>query len=203
MNPSDVGKLKFRDRVSVNGREGTVVSVHEPEWMDHRSQGYRKVLQGADIEFDDRLGLSVYIHAEGISMLSAEVEPDAPAKDAGGETPRTADVIRYCTLLDDKEAKNYLIDHAITLEREAAALRGEMARREALLNSEITKLRAISDAMKAQVAVARGLCDKAMQEVRDLIDATPELTAADVEELREGIKAALADGKGEKPCAGG
>lgn len=143
---------------------------------------------------------------------------DAPAKDAGGEDEVKCErcgriekllfdqqgepVFTQCLTCHPIDWERTYLDmkaHADTLEREAAALRGEMARREALLNSEITKLRAISDAMKAQVAVARGLCDKAMQEVRDLIDATPELTAADVEELREGIKAALADGKGEKP----
>ena len=47
MKDFDVGKLKFRDRVYVKGKLGTVISVHEPEWIDHKTKAFCKVLQGA------------------------------------------------------------------------------------------------------------------------------------------------------------
>jgi hypothetical protein len=56
MTKYDVGKLNRHDRVIADGRIGTVTSVHEPEWIDHKTRGFRKELQGADIEFDHELG---------------------------------------------------------------------------------------------------------------------------------------------------
>jgi hypothetical protein len=73
MTKYDLGKLKRHDRVIADGRIGTVTSVHEPEWIDHKTRGFRKEFQGADIEFDHELGRSVYIHADGISILEANV----------------------------------------------------------------------------------------------------------------------------------
>ena len=82
MTKYDVGKLKRHDRVIADGRIGTVTSVHEPEWIDHKTRGLRKEFQGADIEFDHELGRSVYIHADGISILEANAEVRHGAKDA-------------------------------------------------------------------------------------------------------------------------
>lgn len=38
--------------MTVNGRRGGGVSPHEPQWVEHRTLAFKKVLQGADIHFD-------------------------------------------------------------------------------------------------------------------------------------------------------
>jgi hypothetical protein len=48
----DVGKLKPGDSVTVDGKRGVVTSTHEPEWIDHKTKAFRKVLQSADILFE-------------------------------------------------------------------------------------------------------------------------------------------------------
>ena len=42
MNKHDVGVLKKGDTVFVGGLPATVVSTHEPEWIDHRTKAFRK-----------------------------------------------------------------------------------------------------------------------------------------------------------------
>jgi len=67
MTKYDVGKLKRGDRVVVDGKTGTVLSPHEPEWVDHKTRAFRKELQGADIQFDQEWR-STYIHADRIEL---------------------------------------------------------------------------------------------------------------------------------------
>lgn len=67
MTKYDVGKLKRGDRVVVDSKMGTVVSPHEPEWIDHKTRAFRKEFQGADIQFDGELH-STYIHADRIEL---------------------------------------------------------------------------------------------------------------------------------------
>jgi len=69
MTRHDVGKLKGGDRVKVGDKLGTVVSPHEPEWIDHKTRAFRKELQGADVQFDGEPGCSYYIHAASIHLL--------------------------------------------------------------------------------------------------------------------------------------
>jgi hypothetical protein len=69
MTKHDVGKLNSGDRVTVGGKLGTVTSPHEPEWIDHKTQAFRKELRGADIQFDGETGSSVYIHADSIAII--------------------------------------------------------------------------------------------------------------------------------------
>ena len=68
MTKYDIGELKNGTRVTVGNRQGTVVSAHEPEWRDHRTQAWMHVLQGADITFDDEKGCSRYIHCDKIDL---------------------------------------------------------------------------------------------------------------------------------------
>ena len=53
MTKYDIGILKSGDRVRVNGREGVVTNIHEPEWIDHRTRAFKKEFQSADIRFED------------------------------------------------------------------------------------------------------------------------------------------------------
>jgi hypothetical protein len=73
MTRYDVGKLNRGDRVTVGGKLGTVTSPHEPEWIDNKTKEFRKEFQGADIQFDGEPGHSVYIHADSITILEANV----------------------------------------------------------------------------------------------------------------------------------
>jgi hypothetical protein len=50
--PREIGVLNCGDLVTVNGRRGGGVSPHEPQWVEHRTLAFKKVLQGADIHFD-------------------------------------------------------------------------------------------------------------------------------------------------------
>ncbi len=81
MTKYDIGKLSHRDRVSVNGRKGTVVSVHEPQWIDHKTRAQQHVLQGADIAFDDEPEITRYIHCEDIILANASSQATKPAPD--------------------------------------------------------------------------------------------------------------------------
>lgn len=69
LTPSDTGKLQHKMRVKVGERVGTVVSVHEPQWRDHKTRTDQHVLQGADIAFDDQPGRSEYVHCDKIEIL--------------------------------------------------------------------------------------------------------------------------------------
>lgn len=68
MTKYDVGILKIRDCVRVEGQEGVVVDVHEPEWIDHRTRAFRKEFAGADIRFKDE-EFTVYIPAKNIEKV--------------------------------------------------------------------------------------------------------------------------------------
>lgn len=61
MDKFQVGVLKRGDSVVAAGRKATVVSPHEPEWIDHKTRAFRKELQGADVKFED--GQYAYVHA--------------------------------------------------------------------------------------------------------------------------------------------
>ena len=80
MTRHDVGKLNSRDRVRVGDKLGTVVSPHEPEWIDHKTRAFRKEFQGADIQFDGEPGCAYYIHAASIEILeeNSPVRPHQP-----------------------------------------------------------------------------------------------------------------------------
>ena len=65
----DIGKLQVGMRVSVDDRIGTIASVHEPQWRDHRTRLWMHELQGADIRFDDERCCCVYIHCDEINIL--------------------------------------------------------------------------------------------------------------------------------------
>jgi len=65
MNKHEVGKLKRRMEVTVNGEKGIVCSVHEPEWRDHKTGAQCKEFQGADIRVNGRVA---YYHAENIAI---------------------------------------------------------------------------------------------------------------------------------------
>jgi hypothetical protein len=82
MTRYDIGKLNYGDRVTVDGKSGTVTSPHEPEWIDHKTRAFRKEFQGADIQFDGELGCSVYIHADSITILRANAIGEARADNA-------------------------------------------------------------------------------------------------------------------------
>lgn len=67
----DVGLLSHGSRVKVAGRLATVVSSHEPQWIDHKTKTYMVRLQGADIGFDDEpRPFSTYAHIDTIEVLS-------------------------------------------------------------------------------------------------------------------------------------
>ena len=65
MNKHDTGKLKRGMKVSVKGVEGVVCSVHEPEWVCHKTNAYCKEFQGADIRIEGQIS---YIHAKDIQL---------------------------------------------------------------------------------------------------------------------------------------
>ena len=69
MTKYDIGELKGGTRVIVDGKTGTVVSPHEPEWRDHRTKMWMHVLQGADITFEDEKGCAYYIHCDKIDLI--------------------------------------------------------------------------------------------------------------------------------------
>lgn len=69
MTKYDVGVLKQGDRVRVKGRDGVVSSPHEPEWIEHRTNAFKKELQGASIRFDGE-HWSTYIHAADIELVT-------------------------------------------------------------------------------------------------------------------------------------
>ena len=81
MTKYDVGKLKVRDRVTVDGKPGMVVSVHEPEWIDHKTRAFCKEFQGANIRMDGGVR-SEYVHAPRIELIRANAEPIHGEKDA-------------------------------------------------------------------------------------------------------------------------
>jgi hypothetical protein len=66
MNKSDVGVLNRGDTVLVHGIKGIVCSVHEPEWINHKTRSKQVEFQGADIRVNGR---SSYFHAADIEVL--------------------------------------------------------------------------------------------------------------------------------------
>lgn len=68
MNRHDVGVLKKGDTVFVGGLPATVVSTHEPEWIDHRTKAFRKEFQGADLKLSS--GVYAYTHAAQIETTA-------------------------------------------------------------------------------------------------------------------------------------
>ena len=66
MNKNEVGVLKRGDTVLVKGKKGIACSVHEPEWVDHKTRSNQIEFQGADIRLDGR---NSYFHAEDIEPL--------------------------------------------------------------------------------------------------------------------------------------
>jgi hypothetical protein len=70
----DVGKLSMGARVVVGGRMGTVIDAHESaEWIDHITKSFRKVLQGADIRFDDDPVHAFYVCVQSIYPSNAPI----------------------------------------------------------------------------------------------------------------------------------
>ena len=67
MNNSDVGILTRGDEVLANGKKGIVCSVHEPEWISHKTNMRCIEFQGADISMG---GQSRYFHARDIKQLT-------------------------------------------------------------------------------------------------------------------------------------
>lgn len=69
MDKHDIGVLSCGDRVFINGSPATVVSPHEPEWIDHRTRAFRKEFKGADVRLDS--GQYFYAHAKDIRQSTA------------------------------------------------------------------------------------------------------------------------------------
>lgn len=70
LSKHDVGLLCHGSRVRVGARLATVVSPHEPQWIDHNTKAFTKVLQGADVGFDDEpTPLGVYVHVADMVLL--------------------------------------------------------------------------------------------------------------------------------------
>jgi len=67
MKNSDIGVLSRGDTVLVLGIKGIVCSVHEPEWVDHKTRSHQIEFQGADIRVDGR---NSYFHAADIEPLN-------------------------------------------------------------------------------------------------------------------------------------
>ena len=65
MNKHDVGKLQRGMKVTARGKEGVVCSVHEPEWICHKTNTHCKEFQGADIRI---AGQNNYFHAKDIQL---------------------------------------------------------------------------------------------------------------------------------------
>jgi len=69
MNKHDIGKLTQGMRVNVEGKIGTVVSVHEPQWVDHKTRTFQHVLQGADIVLDAEPEHAKYFQCAHIDII--------------------------------------------------------------------------------------------------------------------------------------
>jgi hypothetical protein len=53
LTENDIGILRPGMAVEALGRKGIVRNVHEPSWVDHRTKRFCKVLQSADVVFDE------------------------------------------------------------------------------------------------------------------------------------------------------
>lgn len=64
----DGRQLQPGDRVKVGVRTGTVRTVHEPKWRDHKTKQYRTEVSGADVLFDNDQ-IPTFIQIQAITLL--------------------------------------------------------------------------------------------------------------------------------------
>jgi hypothetical protein len=71
MTKYDIGQLQTGDRVKVGVRTGTVKTVHEPQWRDHKTKQHRTEASGADVLFDDDQ-IPTFIQIQAITLLESK-----------------------------------------------------------------------------------------------------------------------------------
>ena len=77
MKKYDLGQLQTGDRVKVGVRTGTVETVHEPEWRDHKTKQPRTEVSGADVLFDDDQ-IPIFIQIQAITLLESKTVAAMP-----------------------------------------------------------------------------------------------------------------------------
>ena len=71
MTKYDIGQLQTGDRVKVGVRTGTVETVHEPKWRDHKTKQPRTEVSGADVLFDDDQ-IPTFIQIQAITPIESK-----------------------------------------------------------------------------------------------------------------------------------
>lgn len=87
MNKYQIGQLQTGDRVKVGVRTGTVQTVHEPEWRDHKTKQHRTEVSGADVLFDDDQ-IPTFIQIQAITVLESKTVAAQPNAELSGGRPQ-------------------------------------------------------------------------------------------------------------------